>query len=175
MSNPVVVGVPAWHFSSVLPSLFMSNPTEFPGLDVWYGQMWMLYLDPDAPEGTAPVAFGHGGSDGTAAWVFPDRDLIILYFTQSRGGATVIRFEETIDRLLINPGAGVEAAALPQEWEDYLGTYTGREGAVRNQEYTVVARDGHLAVDIPEGLVVDLEEAEEEMTQAGEATERKGE
>lgn len=137
-------------------------PTEFPGLDVWYGQMWMLYLDPDAPEGTAPVAFGHGGSDGTAAWVFPDRDLIILYFTQSRGGATVIRFEETIDRLLINPGAGEAAADLPEEWEAYLGTYTGRDGAVRNQEYTVVARDGHLAVDIPEGLLVDLEQSDEE-------------
>ena len=137
-------------------------PTEFPGLDVWYGQMWMLYLDPDAPEGAAPVAFGHGGSDGTAAWVFPDRDLIILYFTQSRGGATVIRLEETIDRLLINPGTGEAAAALPEGWEVYLGTYTGSEGAVRNQEYTVVARDGHLAMDIPEGLVVDLEEAEEE-------------
>ena len=138
-------------------------PTEFPGLDVWYGQMWMLYLDPEAPEGTAPVAFGHGGSDGTAAWVFPERDLMILYFTQSRGGATVIRLEETIDRLLINPGAPGEAVvALPEGWDTYLGTYTGSEGAVRNQEYTVVARDGHLAVDIPEGLVVDLEQAEQE-------------
>jgi CubicO group peptidase (beta-lactamase class C family) len=136
-------------------------PTEFPGLDVWYGQLWMLYMDPEAPEGK-PVAFGHGGSDGTAAWVWPERDLIVLYFTQSRGGATVIRFEEVLDRLLINPGAAGEAAQLPEEWEPYLGTYTGRSGIIRNQEYTVVVRDGHLAVDIPEGLVVDLEEAEEE-------------
>ena len=137
-------------------------PTEFPGLDVWYGQLWMLYMDPDASEGAAPIAFGHGGSDGTAAWVWPERDLMVLYFTQSRGGATVIRFEEAIDRLLINPGAGEEAAQLPEEWKPYLGTYTGRSGIMRNQQYTVVARDGHLAVDIPEGLVVDLEEAEEE-------------
>jgi CubicO group peptidase (beta-lactamase class C family) len=137
-------------------------PTEFPGLDVWYGQMWMLYMDPDAAEGAAPVAFGHGGSDGTAAWVWPERDLIVLYFTQSRGGATVIRFEEVLDRLLINPGAAGEAAQLPEEWEPYLGTYTGRSGIMRNQQYTVVARDGHLAVDIPEGLVVDLEEADQE-------------
>jgi hypothetical protein len=137
-------------------------PTEFPGLDVWYGQMWMLYMDPDAAEGAAPVAFGHGGSDGTAAWVWPERDLIVLYFTQSRGGATVIRFEEVLDRLLINPRTAGEAAQLPEEWEPYLGTYTGRSGMVRNQQYTVVARDGHLAVDIPEGLVVDLEEAGDE-------------
>jgi len=122
----------------------------------------MLYMDPDAPEGAAPVAFGHGGSDGTAAWVWPERDLMVLYFTQSRGGASVIRFEEAIDRLLINPGTGEEAAQLPEEWQPYLGTYTGRSGIMRNQQYTVVARDGHLAVDIPEGLVVDLEEAEEE-------------
>jgi CubicO group peptidase (beta-lactamase class C family) len=137
-------------------------PTEFPGLDVWYGQFWMLYVDPNAPEGAPPLAFGHGGSDGTAAWVWPDRDLIVLYFTQSRGGATVIRFEEVLDCLLINPGPGEEAAQLPEEWQPYLGTFTGRTGVLRNQQYTVVARDGHLAVDIPEGLLVDLQEAEQE-------------
>ncbi len=136
-------------------------PTEFPGLDVWYGQMWMLYMDPETPDGE-PVAFGHGGSDGTAAWVWPERDLIVLYFTQSRGGATVIRFEEVLDRLLINPRAVGPVAQLPAEWEPYLGTYTGRSGIVRNQQYTVVVRDGHLAVDIPEGLIVDLEEGNQE-------------
>ena len=33
---------------------------------------------------------------------------------------------------------------------------------VRNQQYTVVARDGHLDADIPEGRVVNLEAADEE-------------
>jgi CubicO group peptidase (beta-lactamase class C family) len=30
--------------------------------------------------------FSHGGSDGTAAWVDPEKKLIILIFTQTRGG-----------------------------------------------------------------------------------------
>jgi CubicO group peptidase (beta-lactamase class C family) len=136
-------------------------PTEFPGLDVYYGQMWELHLETGAPDGK-PVIFGHSGSDGTAAWVWPDLDLIVLYFTQSRGGLTVLRLEEVIDSLLIHPGAGQELADVPAELQPYLGTYTGLSGPVRYQEYTVVVRDGHLAVEIPEGLVVDLEKADEE-------------
>jgi hypothetical protein len=121
----------------------------------------MLYMDPEMPGGE-PVAFGHGGSDGTAAWVWPERDLMVLYFTQSRGGATVIRFEESIDSLLIHPGDGDGAAQVPEELKPYLGTYTGQSGPVRYQEYTIVVRGGHLAVDIPQGLIVDLEKADEE-------------
>ena len=47
--------------------------------------------------------FGHSGSDGTYAWAWPERDLIILYFTQSRGGLTALKIEKPIDRLLIYP------------------------------------------------------------------------
>jgi hypothetical protein len=147
---------------SAMKELDEDYPTGFPGLEVWYGQMWMLYIDRNAPAGAAPVVFGHNGSDGTAAWVWPDLDLMVLYFTQSRGGATVIRFEEAINRLLINPGAGQETAQLPEEWQPYLGTFTGRSGMMRDQQYTVVARDGHLAVEIPQGLLVDLQVTEEE-------------
>jgi CubicO group peptidase (beta-lactamase class C family) len=136
-------------------------PTEFPGLDVYYGQMWELHLEAGAPEGS-PMIFGHSGSDGTAAWVWPDLDLMVLYFTQSRGGLTVLRLEKVIDRLLIHPGAGQELADVGAELKPYLGTYTGQSDRVRYQEYTVVVQDGHLAVEIPEGLVVDLEEADED-------------
>lgn len=34
------------------------------------------------------ASFGHTGSDGTLAWADPERDIIILYFTQSRGTDT---------------------------------------------------------------------------------------
>jgi CubicO group peptidase (beta-lactamase class C family) len=48
-----------------------------------YGFGWMIRAD-----GT----FGHGGSDGTEAWVDPARDLFGMVFTQSPGG--VIPVEE---------------------------------------------------------------------------------
>ncbi|PRP95873.1 putative penicillin-binding protein PbpX [Enhygromyxa salina] len=48
-----------------------------------YGMSWDLPTT--ARAGQLPWAFGHGGSDGTAALVVPERRLIALYFTQSRG------------------------------------------------------------------------------------------
>ena len=49
------------------------------------------------------IAFGHSGSDGTYAWVWPAQDLMVLYFTQSRGSITMNRMEAVIDSLLARP------------------------------------------------------------------------
>ena len=43
----------------------------------FYGYGWRVY-----PEGV----FAHSGSDGTAAWVDPNNQLIVLVFTQSPAG-----------------------------------------------------------------------------------------
>jgi CubicO group peptidase (beta-lactamase class C family) len=43
----------------------------------FYGYGWGVSKD---------GVFSHGGSDGTAAWVDPEKKLIILIFTQTRGG-----------------------------------------------------------------------------------------
>ena len=45
---------------------------------VGYGFGWTV-----AEDGT----FGHTGSDGPAAWVDPNHNLIVLVFTQTPGGA----------------------------------------------------------------------------------------
>lgn len=47
--------------------------------DSYYGYGWNVSRD---------GIFSHGGSDGTAAWVVPDRKLIVLAFTQSPGKHT---------------------------------------------------------------------------------------
>jgi hypothetical protein len=122
--------------------------------------MWMLYLDSSASD-AQPVVFGHSGSDGTGAWVWPDLDLMVLYFTQSRGGLTVLRFEEVIDRLLIHPERAVPTAQPAEDLKPYLGSFTAHSGPLRNQQYDIVAHNGQLAVDIPAGLILDLEEATE--------------
>lgn len=108
----------------------MGFPAGFTGLRTWYGQLWMLA----APEGETapetPVAFGHGGSDGTLAWMWPERDLIVLYFTQSRGGTSVAAIGAEIDRLLIR-GDLAERPVVARDlaplagiyWSDELGLY----------------------------------------------------
>ena len=61
------------------------------GLKVYYGQMWQVYVSDD--EKREVTAFGHSGSDGTYAWAWPGEDLMILYFTQSRGQQTRLLLE----------------------------------------------------------------------------------
>ena len=73
-------------------------PTGFAGLGSSYGQLMHLY-DKDGEV----VAFGHSGSDGTYAWVWPAQELMVLYFTQSRGSITMNRMEAVIDSLLARP------------------------------------------------------------------------
>jgi len=134
----------------------MGYSINFPGLKTYYGQMWTLYIDPSAPAGARPVLFGHNGVDGTWSWAWPERDLIVLYFTQSRGQATGARLEAEINRLLINLGVEETVTGIPEAFEPYLGVYTAISGPLRNQEFTVVVQNGNLAVDIPNQIVVEL-------------------
>ncbi len=73
-------------------------PTGFAGLESSYGQLMHLY-----DNGGKVIAFGHSGSDGTYAWAWPAQDLMVLYFTQSRGSITMNRMESVIDSLLARP------------------------------------------------------------------------
>ncbi len=127
-------------------------PTRFTGnVHTSYGQHWMIYdgipLSGDAP---LPV-FGHGGSDGTGAWAFPDRDLIVLLFTQSRGGVTAIRLERFVGALagLASPAVTTLVAPPDADIEAVLGTYKGPNGYI----YAVRQRS-RVALQLPEGLAV---------------------
>ncbi len=110
------------------PTSEMEYPTGFKGLEVRYAQLWQTWVksDPKAGEGRgAPRAtiFGHSGSDGTAAWMWPERDLIVLYFTQSRGGLSVISIESEIDRLLIRGEAPDAPKAAARNVAGLTGVY----------------------------------------------------
>jgi len=50
--------------------------------DEGYGFQWHIFRESGG-------VFGHGGSDGTIAIASPKDDLMLLCFTQSRGGKTV--------------------------------------------------------------------------------------
>jgi CubicO group peptidase (beta-lactamase class C family) len=140
----------------------MRAPTFFPGLEVYYGQASVLHVETAALPDAAPVVIGHSGSDGTCAWAWPGLDLMVLYFTQSRGGLSVLRLEEEIDRLLVHPERAASAAEMPAEYKPYLGTYVANFGPFRDVEFTVLFKSGHLAVDIPGQLVFELKEPDEE-------------
>jgi CubicO group peptidase (beta-lactamase class C family) len=134
-------------------------PTGFFGLKPHYGQMSMLYAPGESPTQTEVRAIGHGGSDGTGAWAFPAEDLIVCYFTQSRGQASTIRLETTIqDALLQGEGAG----EVPDEMKPLLGTYYANFGSFKDAPFQVEFRCGKLALDIPGDLVYELKEPDDE-------------
>jgi CubicO group peptidase (beta-lactamase class C family) len=127
-------------------------PTGFDGMRLWYGQMSMLYVTGNDAKGKV-IGFGHGGSDGTGAWAFPEEDLIVCYFTQSRGQLTTIRIESTIQDALLHPGVSVK---VPDDLKPYLGTYYANFSHYKDAEFNIVFRNGHLALDIPDQLVFEL-------------------
>lgn len=136
-------------------------PTGFPHHQVYYGQTAMVYIDTQAADTTQPVIIGHGGSDGTYSWAWPDLDLMVLYFTQSRGGASGIKLEKDIYRFLINPDEKLAKVEIPDELKPYLGKYTSSIGTFTNVEFTVLMQNGKLAVDIPGQMIFELTEPDE--------------
>ncbi len=134
-------------------------PCGFFGMKPYYGQMSILYA-PGENQAQAKVrVFGHSGSDGTAAWAFPAEDLIVCYFTQSRGQVSMIRLETTIQDVFLQPeGAG----KVPEEMKPLLGTYYANFGPFKNAPFQVVFRNGKLALDIPNELVYELKEPDKE-------------
>jgi hypothetical protein len=136
-------------------------PTGFPGLEVYYGQMAILYMDARAAASKKPVVIGHSGSDGTFAWAWPDRDLMVLYFTQSRGQSTGIRLEKDIYRLLINPDFNEDASPLSEEFKPFIGQYTANFGPYKDVKFKVLVQNESLAVDIPGSMIFELNEPDE--------------
>jgi hypothetical protein len=138
----------------------MPYPTGFYNLEAYYGQMTILFTNTTTEMPEVEV-IGHSGSDGTYAWAWPKLDLIILYFTQSRGSTSGIKLESRIDELLIHPELTEINNQARQKYEKYLGSYTANFGPFRNTEFIVTIQNGGLAVDIPNQLVFELEPDEE--------------
>lgn len=134
-------------------------PCGFFGMKPHYGQMSMLYATGESPSRKEVRAIGHDGSDGTGGWAFPAEDLIVCYFTQSRGQASTIRLETTIqDALLPREGA----SEMPDEMKPLIGTYYANFGPFKDAPFQVVFRCGKLALDIPSELVFELKEPDKE-------------
>ena len=138
---------------SLTPVSLADLSTGFPNTKVYYGYQWMLYLDRQDP---LPRVWGHSGSDGTFAWVWPDRDLMVLYFTQCANTATGFTLERVIDRLLIHPGQ--DETAVPETLQAYVGFYWSSEA---NMYRAIVVRDAELVIEVPGATLATLKSTQE--------------
>ena len=130
-------------------------PTGFYSLTAAYGQTATLHVPEDGSPRSA-VVIGHSGSDGTIGWAWPERDLIILFFTQSRGSGAAIDLEAEIDRLLLHPEIEEANAAAREQYADYLGSYVPKTGPVPDRATVVTVRNGTLALSVPGEITYEL-------------------
>ncbi|MDJ0838013.1 MAG: serine hydrolase domain-containing protein [Acidobacteriota bacterium] len=134
-------------------------PTDFSGLETWYGQMAMLFVRKDEhPDSRKAIIFGHSGADGTKGWAWPEEDLMILLFTQSRGQLVTLLFEGHIDRLLFGAARPATSGTADERWKPYLGTYVANHGAYRDFPFEVLVQDGRLALDIPGRFLFEMKD-----------------
>ena len=124
---------------ALTPSPFVKGfPSDIPGLTVDYGYLMILWT-----QGEELVGFGHNGSDGTHAWVFPEQDAMVFYFTQSRGTRTGMRVGKVLGELFL--GAEVEEEQVLPALEQFLGYYWEHD----DDSYRAVVRDGEdLAMEL---------------------------
>jgi hypothetical protein len=141
---------------TLTPAIASGMPTEFPKLSAYYGQLMFDYVD---AAGRLRV-FGHSGSDGTWAYAWPERDLMVLYFTQSRGNGTGLDLEAAIDRLLLG---GTEAAPVVQELTaEAAAPYLGLYWLEPLQKPMIAVLEGnHMALELPWQGVAELKKEPE--------------
>lgn len=130
-------------------------PTGFYGLTAAYGQTATLHIPEDGSSRSA-VVIGHSGSDGTIGWAWPEHDLIVLLFTQSRGTGAPIDFEAEIDRLLLHPEIEEANATAKTQYAAYLGSYSPKDGPMPDRATLVTVRNGTLALAVPGEITYEL-------------------
>jgi len=123
------------------------EPTNLSGTDPYYGRFMELNV-PAGPD-PGPGAFGHSGSDGTRAWVWPDLDLMVLLMTQSRGGIAHLRLEKALDRLLIRPDRFTVPPAKEPPEPTVLGLYRADFGEMKGGLLEVGWMDGTYTLAVP--------------------------
>jgi len=121
-------------------------PSGMQGLEVHYGQMWVLYVDPSLPRTKQVSGFGHSGSDGTYALAWPDLDLMALCFTQSRGSRALLDFERELHRRVLAPGELPPYEASAAELEELAGYYWSRESDLYGY---LDVENGRLMAELP--------------------------
>ncbi len=137
---------------ALTPNMPITNhPANFADLDLYYGQQWMVRVKAVQDESPQLVIFGHDGSDGTHAWAWPELDLMVLFFTQSRGTLAGLALEETLQTLLIEQTFDDPSLAprVPDQEElaQIAGLYWDETNA--SAYYVVKPRGNGLTIERP--------------------------
>jgi CubicO group peptidase (beta-lactamase class C family) len=126
-------------------------PTGFQSLRASYGQLMELLLRKGEGDKEEVFGFGHTGSDGTLAWVFPEKKLMVFYFTQSRGSLAILSFEHEVETALLGE---TSAPAEPQPPLDGLvGFYREPSKAGYRRLYE---KDGRLMLEAPGAMMLTM-------------------
>ena len=142
---------------ALAPGTITPFPSGFEGIETHYGELWELWIDKQSKTSSELYAFGHNGSDGTYAYVFPATDLMVLYFTQSRGGGTGPAFESTLQREIVDPRMHIDrkpaAHYTEAELDAVAGWYWDQD---REDVLAITRKDEKLVLEIPGTAMLDL-------------------
>jgi len=144
----------------MMPGMEVKYKTGFPNHKVYHGQMSMLFVNNDKK----PQVFGYGGSDGTFAWVWPERDLMVLYFTQSRNFSKIYPFQEferIVFKNLIDTTWEEKEQIIPNKYKQHVGYYIANHGDLKNLKFRILVQDDNLAIDIPGKGIFDFKDPDE--------------
>ena len=119
------------------------TPTGFRGLVPHYGQMMTLHVRDEEDVAPRVEILGHSGSDGTNAWAWPKHDLIILFFTQSRGGPAAILIESWLEARLLPP---VSRGDSPEPFAPYLGVWVPEAKPDESPRFTLFVQNERLTL-----------------------------
>jgi CubicO group peptidase (beta-lactamase class C family) len=133
--------------------------TGFPNLATFYGQMAVLWA---TSQDVKPTVIGHSGSDGTFAWAMPDEDLMVLYFTQSRGGISGLGLERWIDELLLHPDQPTNQQTSSELYQEVVGEYLADFGSLRDTTVKIFLSNERPAIDLGRGRVIELRDPDAE-------------
>ncbi|MCD4768819.1 MAG: beta-lactamase family protein [Bacteroidales bacterium] len=148
-----------------LPVSEMGYSTGFPDNKVYHGQMSMLFCETNESDEPQVKAVGYGGSDGTFAWAWPDEDLIVLLFTQSRNFSNSFPFKEfeyIVYKNLINPNWVDETEIISQFYKQYIGTYITDFQGIKDVKFEIIMHNEGLAFIIPDQPAFDLNDPNSE-------------
>ncbi len=143
----------------VLPNTEVKYTTGFPDYKVFHGQMSMLFVNNENISHNKHNILGYGGSDGTFAWAWPEKDLIVLYFTQSRNFSRInpfMEFEKIIYRNIVDTTWIETRESIPDEYQQYVGQYIANQGDFKDLEIKILVQNDKLAIDIPGTGVLNL-------------------
>lgn len=125
----------------------------FETLQTWYGQQWEVWQRAGEDGEPEVVGFGHSGSDGTWSWAFPDQELMVFYFTQSRGNITGLELERELERSFLGLGASAPIPVAPP-----LAPFLGLYYEAREDRYlALLERDGALWFEAPGKALLEMQ------------------